>query len=153
MKGYGAQDSPLIALLWDLELSGDIASASQGSAFGIFTPGLAVVTATRSPATQDFTLPELRIDVELNGWIGTRDETGAGLVDLQNIEEYNEAVDGNHTKLFEFSAVTTYEYPCKSKLTALGLISLDLEGGEVKVGLGRTNCSKSPSTHLPTLVS
>jgi hypothetical protein len=36
------------------------------------------------------------------------------------MEEYNEAVDGNHTKLFEFSAVTTYVYPCESKLTALG---------------------------------
>ena len=135
VKGYGAQDVPLAGMLWDLELSGEIESASQGSAFGIFAPGTAVVTATRSPATQEFTRPELRVNVELNGWIGARDESGAVMFDLNTIasgQEYNEAVDGNHQKLFDFSAVVTYEHPCESKLTAAGTISLDLEGGEVK---------------------
>jgi len=67
-----------------------------------------VVSATRSPATQDFTRPELLVNVNLNGWIGTRDESGAIMIDLEQMssdQEYNEAVDGNHAKLFDFSAV------------------------------------------------
>jgi len=108
VKGYGAQDAPLAGMLWDLELSGECESASQGYAFGIFAPGTAVVSATRSPATQDFTRPELLVNVNLNGWIGTRDESGAIMIDLDQMssdQEYNEAVDGNHAKLFDFSAV------------------------------------------------
>jgi hypothetical protein len=132
VKGYGAHDAPLVAMLWDLELSGEIETAERGSAFGIFAPGAAVVTATRSPATQDFTRPELHINVELHGWIGARDTSGAVMIDVNRLSgggpDYNEAIDGNHAKMFEFSAAVTYEYPCESKLTAAATISLDIQG-------------------------
>ena len=76
------------------------------------------------------------MNVELNGWIGARDDSGfGGMIDVGAIargHEHNDVVDGNHAKLFEFSAVVTYEYPCESKLTASGTIGLDIEGGEVK---------------------
>ena len=136
VRGYGAYNDPLAGMEWDVELNGEIETSEEGSAFGILAPGSVAVSATRSAALQEFTPPKFWINVELYGWMGTRagenDTSVSYKLDLGEGEGAGLEIEENHEKIFEFTAEIRYEYPCESKLTVPGTVSLAMEGGEVK---------------------